>query len=660
MKINKLEIRNFKNYTGINRFDLSVTDQKKIILIGGENGSGKTTIQEAIRLCLFGRLMDGPVMSEKEYNDYISGCLNKSARSKGIASMSIILDLTMDDSFPIFDLKVRRSFHFAKKGMLKEELELTQSDQEIEMVDAEFWEDYIRSLIPPTASKYFFFDGEKVKDVIASVDADDYIREAVESISGLSGLRTLRNDLSVLKKRNIKAQLSSDSKKEIETLESELEGREQSLEKIRMSMSTLEASLQEEKKKKTSLEEEIRRKLGSRDEDIRNLQKTISELEVEERGLKSDLHTFYKDILPFCICRNQLKTLKESIESERSKAIVNEAHHLIRSRIEGNHRSIVADLVKLDIDNHKIIEIIEAIKKNLSAEAFVKEVHAVPYLSEEQIIGIHKKFDEVGDSIKFGVMIKRLEEIQIQLVKMRRQQKRIGKSDVNGDFAKAMDDTRSEIARLEVKIEEKIAEYNSIKEGIQSLNDVISDLEEQQVMEAFHQEKDVLIAALISNLDERIDSIVSDCVGHLQKHINSMYERLMHKEDMVEKVAFSHEGFRIRLVGFDGEEIDRRKLSEGEKSLLALSVQFGLSQISERKLPIIIDSPLGKMDSFHVQKILTEFYPNAGDQVIILSHDREITCDLRDQISGTISSSYLLSLGEADKVTKGYFKEATP
>jgi len=83
-----------------------------------------------------------------------------------------------------------------------------------------------------------------------------------------------------------------------------------------------------------------------------------------------------------------------------------------------------------------------------------------------------------------------------------------------------------------------------------------------------------------------------------------------------------------------------------------------LAKKSGRKLPIIIDTPLGRLDSKHRQKLVENYFPSASHQVIILSTDTEIGEDylasLQEHISHTIMLDYDGSKGSS-QVENGYF-----
>jgi DNA sulfur modification protein DndD len=159
----------------------------------------------------------------------------------------------------------------------------------------------------------------------------------------------------------------------------------------------------------------------------------------------------------------------------------------------------------------------------------------------------------------------------------------------------------------------------------------------------------------IADFKLRKHQTISLKIGELEKIITQMYHTLANKDDMVKQIKITPETFATELVGFDGNIVDKGHMSVGEKEIYALSVLWGLAKISNRKIPMIIDSPLAKLDNAHVDKIIKNFFPNAADQVIILSHDREIDQVLYNKLEPYINRAYRLSVSEVDKIEDGYF-----
>ena len=73
MQITRLELNNFSSYEGVNIFDFSVEDDKPIILIGGQNGAGKTSIFTVIKIALYGPLAFGYTGHNSYYSKKIKG-----------------------------------------------------------------------------------------------------------------------------------------------------------------------------------------------------------------------------------------------------------------------------------------------------------------------------------------------------------------------------------------------------------------------------------------------------------------------------------------------------------------------------------------------------------------------------------------------------------
>ena len=103
------------------------------------------------------------------------------------------------------------------------------------------------------------------------------------------------------------------------------------------------------------------------------------------------------------------------------------------------------------------------------------------------------------------------------------------------------------------------------------------------------------------------------------------------------------------------KQLKINNLSEGEKSILMYSVVYGLHSLSTLKFPMIIDSPIGRMDSIHSDNLATKLYPIASDQLILLSHNREIVSTLHDKLRTSIANEYLITKYGQPKITTGYF-----
>ena len=116
--------------------------------------------------------------------------------------------------------------------------------------------------------------------------------------------------------------------------------------------------------------------------------------------------------------------------------------------------------------------------------------------------------------------------------------------------------------------------------------------------------------------------------------------------------------FTIKIYDINGDNLEKNQLSEGEKQLFAISVLWGLAQSSNRSLPLIIDTPMARLDVNHRDNLVERYFPHASHQVIILSTDTEIDKNYFNKLSPFLTKSYHLEYFENDKSTipkEGYF-----
>ncbi|WP_242704958.1 MULTISPECIES: DNA sulfur modification protein DndD [unclassified Streptomyces] len=151
----------------------------------------------------------------------------------------------------------------------------------------------------------------------------------------------------------------------------------------------------------------------------------------------------------------------------------------------------------------------------------------------------------------------------------------------------------------------------------------------------------------------------------LRKHISSLqvavlisFQTLMRKSGLIKSLRIDTDKFTIALTDQDGEPVDPSRLSAGERQLLAVSLLWGLAKVAGNRLPTVIDTPLGRLDSRHREHLVDRYFPNAGRQVLLLSTDEEIDENLLNRLRPSIAQSYVLAHDDTTfttRVGKGYW-----
>ncbi|NEO67622.1 MAG: DNA sulfur modification protein DndD, partial [Moorea sp. SIO4G2] len=149
-------------------------------------------------------------------------------------------------------------------------------------------------------------------------------------------------------------------------------------------------------------------------------------------------------------------------------------------------------------------------------------------------------------------------------------------------------------------------------------------------------------------------------LNKLEHEVTECFLYLLHKSDLVHRVAIDTNSFSLSLYDLQGKLVPKHRLSAGEKQLLAIALLWGLARVSGRNLPVAIDTPLGRLDSSHRSNLVERYFPAASHQVILLSTDTEIGKVEAQQLreADAIAQQYLLNydpVKHRTTVESGYF-----
>ena len=105
----------------------------------------------------------------------------------------------------------------------------------------------------------------------------------------------------------------------------------------------------------------------------------------------------------------------------------------------------------------------------------------------------------------------------------------------------------------------------------------------------------------------------------LENGFREGFKLLSRKSSNVESVTISPSDYTptIKMKDYDGNWLDR-DLSATEKQHVGLSMLYAISKLSRSQLPVVIDTPVSRMDKEHKGWSVTRFYPKLAHQVIVL------------------------------------------
>src|SRR5258708_8040249 len=162
MRFTNLTIENIGTFRGRHSIALETQPGRPVILIGGKNGAGKATLLEAIRLCLYGPMASADRISKDDYLRYLHSKIHSNPNSiVQPTAASVTLDFQYGDMDGLHNYSVSRSWEKRSGLRVVENLSIQRDGKPLDEIASEHWQDFLRDLIPPGLSQFFFFDGEK-------------------------------------------------------------------------------------------------------------------------------------------------------------------------------------------------------------------------------------------------------------------------------------------------------------------------------------------------------------------------------------------------------------------------------------------------------------------------------------------------------------------
>jgi len=681
MFLNKVEINNFRVYYGKNILDFGRSrsaEGRNVYIIGGLTGYGKTSLLTAIILGLLGKNATHLAFDEEtasnfnidsQYKKLLQKNFSKTAIVKGEQQMSV--KLIFDDQGT--ELHVERKWWFDDQGILQdEELNVFQNGAPLEIargVDPqELKEEFIETKIPPQVAKFFFFDGEEIRK-IAEKDPSGAVVSGLNSLLGFAMLQRLEEDLEKTK-RDIKAETgSSPTKTDLLKFEAELSAKEEELEKITEDLEEKARDREKIMQQFKDVKTQILALLGGDEPETQNkIQEQIEELEKEDRNIASEIGKFCGDLLFLSMPKTLFKRLNEQITGE-----------LIRKEWEGKKNLLSPQKVKIieglfgpaspqpepPLIPQQRDFLINRLEKEWSnmfnppPEGMADNIIHTDF-SEDDMRNVIRKLDEIKKQTQQHLhsRIVRRNCIDRRIHEFKEKRRRMTTGPEFQGLLEKRDAINTQIGRLDTEIEGLQRRTPPIQNEISSLKKRCTDLENEVITTEWKHKLVDTCKRLYETAEEFMEELRNLRVAGLSKKMTEMYKTLAHKEDLVNTISINSTSYKVIMKDNNGNELPDG--SAGESEIFALSMIYGLAEISRRNLPFIIDTPFGRLDSPHRDNIVSHYFPKISHQVIVFSSDTELNEKWYRAIEPYVAKSFLLEFDKQTKTTNisenRYFK----
>lgn len=659
MKFNKLTIENYKSFQfpTVIHFPQS-GEGKSIFLVGGMNGAGKTSIMEAINICLYG------IKPEWLYK-YI----NRKELSKGNAYVSFELELETDTHETIL---IHRSWSAGATDKpqykdLEEKLVVVKDGKRVSVQNKEMWQDFINATIPKSITQFFFFDGEKIQEIAADDHSEVRLQTSLEAALGIQYISRLSNDILYLKQEERKGFVEI-SDEDIEYKESELKKEQRKFQSKKQERDDLSNELENFKKEKDEAQERFKAIFSidaETSEIVKQKEKKRIQLSNKANQLENQLKTLNEQFLPWAMAGKLFDSIKKQIEAERDSikqnALASNAKDLAKQIVERLEKPDPIIEKPLSIEQKAKLEerVFDLLAQNKGSE----DIRKILNLSERDAAKVLNRIEEVeqSDVMQLEQLLKEKEELDAEIRSIDTSLSNAA-SESEKELFETLQNTiescQTQIGRISVRLSNVNEEIVMIENRIKDIELEINKLYEKHNVSKdradFIQECD----AIANLLNTYIVKLRKAKVQMLKEKTFEMYKMLSSKSGLIKDLEINDKTYEIIIRDRSGHEMKKSGLSAGEKEVFAVSLLWGLAQTSQLHLPIIIDTPLSRLDSVHRDNIVNHYFPNAADQVIILSTDTEVDSNYFKNLEPHLTGAARLEFSQINEITtvkEGYF-----
>lgn len=643
MIITKLTFHNFGVYAGNNVFEFE--SSKPVVLIGGMNGRGKTTFLEGVLLALYGA--NSFAYSESKYSSYgqyLKAFVNTADGSlETYVELEFKLENETDERYLI-----RRSW--PGNGQRTRETIQVKKDGQDNTFLTDNWAMFIENILPSGLSSFFFFDGEKIAE-LAVENTNAQMKESIKTLLGISVLDLLDNDISRIVNRVGKRSNDQVHTKELKILRERKNQTEVALQIIDDRIAETSAQIEEARKKLEKAKVDYTSKGGDIVVQRQDLFTERTALVAKVEQGKETLIGVAASELPLLLVKDLLEDISVQAAKEHETKLlgytVDKIHSMFETYSDGGDSNSVRDFISyvenkaaeesteivFDISDQSFYQLTSLLGNGLmNAQGNMLQNMATCQKGIAKIDEIDSYLSVDIDEKVLSKIYKKIKTLEQEIIEHEAsleiaQKQRTG---LNGDVMRAT------------------SEYNRFVENM--LSNLESDDDNGRILKYAHHATQALAEYKIRLQKKKI--------GTLAETMTKCYKQLANKKNLISRIDMDAVTLDFVYLNADNQIVPKESLSAGEKQLMVISLLWALAICSKKKLPVIIDTPLSRMDSVHRVALIKTYFPNASDQTIILSTDSEIDKHYYEIMKDTIGDEFTLVYDDelkCSKIKKGYF-----
>ena len=702
MRIKNIQLCNFGSYVGQNNFDFQCdSPEQRVVVIGGKNGAGKTTLFTAIQVCLYGNFAFGYKTTGKHYLREIYNLINNQIRIDDQETAFVEVEFQQVDNTDLYNYVIRRSWSWPHSE-LKETLSVWQNGERLEDEELLNFQKYLIHLIPPDMLKLYFFDGEKIANYFLG-EKEVNIRDALMVLSGNDTFDILYDQIKRILKNSENVQ--TDIAKDYLVARNESVALQNQLSDMQREIDCYQAEIDEIESEISRCQKEYVDRGGVTIDEWKNLNNQLKDEEEKRERLNWQRRTYATEVVPFLMLPDLMKEVLPQLQLEKD----HQGYSVLKNSIEDNAFSDLLKNALCEIGSTNVEQDFSTLSQKIKEYFLSKKwemFEPLFGLSSDEEAQIQTQVNHI---LAFDIkqIPRNQKRIQESLKKTKEIRTRLQATTIE-NYESYMNlrsslEERAKIVSLKKEHAETLFELRSADR----------EKKEKELHTLRREFEDQLKARSISDisgktlllLEELQEMLYSNLIKQVETDLNLKFKQLIRKKDFFSQMVIDrnfvvhmlrqetvsrtdllslfrggNQNIAVNVLGkvaveelfsqyqvgtiselFDAlaeekaenltlsVELDKERLSSGEKQIFVMALYWAMMNQSKSELPFIIDTPFARIDTEHRANITEHFFKQLTGQLIILSTDEELSSNHLEAMQDQISHIYMLEYGPDQK-----------
>ena len=660
MLIQRIKVSNYKTYLDLD-LDLTVDEERPIILIGGSNGGGKTTLFEAISGALYGLKI--------ENRDHFMELVNQGA--VGQVKPEISLQITFSGKVlgqeqkyilkrtyvlnpagkPLESVSLNMNGNMFVYGTMTAPKERIKNEQEVNKI--------IKANLPQELSQYFLFDAMQSSELLKKNVFAQTIKDNFENVLGFKKYLQLKRAAEKLQQEWAKLRLQAEQEAaEYNELVSQKD-------KLTAELNACVAEQDSLYKYLTSMEYEYQKaKEGA--QQSASLNKRITDISTKIDDIISRAATYAEDIKGFMenveinvflpkmasslsIEINNILRIKNELQQSSTGAYPLETLRDVTSKIIEYLKDL--SLCSPEVDEENVVKHMVAIQNTVNRQ------DPFDYLDSYEIAALKSLVSKASNN-QFVSLYRQRQDLEVLLAtieEMRTEKKNLEQTRAGGN-----EFIISSYEESQRKLEKAKVNEGQLKQEIQKLENRIHRYDVQ-----IQQEPDLKYDTLVKLkpfFEKVADSLLKKKKAQIESEMQQQLNRLLVSyKGHIGRVELSDsmENFNIKIFHTKGNEIYLNQLNAASKQIFIQVLLKVLRNLGDYNPPVMIDTVMGVLDNESREMLFEEYFPNLAEQTILLCTTSEVRPDSDyKKLEAFISKTFTLHRDVEEQkttVSDGYF-----